>query len=72
MRALIGQFAIDFFILGYNPGHVVGAVIIACAAVVAALYIFFKFREQWTSQWYKRLGSAILMATAVCGMLMFS
>ncbi|KAI8144251.1 hypothetical protein BJV82DRAFT_608864 [Fennellomyces sp. T-0311] len=64
----LGQFAIDFFHLTYKIEYIAGAVIIACAAVIVALYIFFKLRENWTNQWYKRLGSAVLMGVAVCGM----
>lgn len=63
----IGQFAIDFFHLSYKVGYVAGAVVIACAAVVTALYIFFKLREHWSNRWYKRLGSSMLMGLAVCG-----
>lgn len=51
----------------YKPPYVVGAVIIACTAVTAALWIFFKLREQWMNQWYKRLGCAAIMGVAVCG-----
>lgn len=57
----LGQFAIDFFHLTYKVGYVAGAVVIACAAVVTALYIFFKLREHWSNRWYKRLGSSMLM-----------
>ncbi|KAI7886254.1 hypothetical protein K492DRAFT_226012 [Lichtheimia hyalospora FSU 10163] len=64
----LGQFAIRYFILEYNPAYVVGAIIIACAAVTIALSIFFKLREKWANQWYKRLGCALLMAVAVTGM----
>ncbi|KAI9249434.1 hypothetical protein BDA99DRAFT_523777 [Phascolomyces articulosus] len=64
----LGQFAIDFFHLTYKIEYIAGAVIIAVAAVNVALYIFFKLRENWTNQWYKRLGSALLMGIAVCGM----
>ncbi|ORX59813.1 hypothetical protein DM01DRAFT_1381321 [Hesseltinella vesiculosa] len=64
----IGQFAIEFFKLAYKPAYVAGAVVIACTAVTAALLIFFKLREQWANQWYKRLGCAMIMGVAVCGM----
>lgn len=43
------------------------AAVIAVCAVTAALFIFFKLREQWANQWYKRLGCAMLMGVAVCG-----
>ncbi|KAI8879931.1 hypothetical protein K501DRAFT_192481 [Backusella circina FSU 941] len=64
----LGQFAIDFFILKNKIPYVIGAVIIAVCAVTAALFIFFKLREQWANQWYKRVGCALLMGVAVCGM----
>lgn len=68
---LIGQFAIDYFVMVYKVGYIIGAAIIAMSAVTVALYIFFKLRERWMNAWYKRLGCAMLMATAVCGKLFF-
>jgi NO-binding membrane sensor protein with MHYT domain len=62
-----GQFAIEYFHVVYKAPYVVGAAIIACTAVTAALWIFFKLREKWMNQWYKRLGCAMIMAVAVCG-----
>ncbi|RCH91955.1 hypothetical protein CU097_011343 [Rhizopus azygosporus] len=64
----LGQFAVEYFVIGYKRAYVIGAIIIACIAVTIALYIFFKLRENWTDTWYKRLGCAMLMAVAVCGM----
>ncbi|CAO3702422.1 unnamed protein product [Rhizopus stolonifer] len=64
----LGQFAINYFIIVYKKSFVIGAIVIACVAVTAALYIFFKLRENWMNTWYKRLGCAMLMALAVCGM----
>ncbi|CAO3643601.1 unnamed protein product [Mucor hiemalis] len=64
----MGQFAIDYFVMVYKVGYIIGAAIIAMSAVTVALYIFFKLRERWMNAWYKRLGCAMLMATAVCGM----
>lgn len=64
---LIGQFAIDYFVLVYKTGYIIGSAIISMSAVTAALYIFFKLRERWMDAWYKRLGCAMLMALAVCG-----
>ncbi|KAI8987998.1 hypothetical protein BDF20DRAFT_998531 [Mycotypha africana] len=64
----MGQFAIEYFVLVYSIAYLMGAIIIACAAVTIALYIFFKLRERWMNDWYKRLGCALLMALAVCGM----
>lgn len=45
----------------------IAATVIAICAVTAALFIFFKLREQWANQWYKRLGCAMIMAVAACG-----
>lgn len=67
----VGQFAIEYFVLVYEPAYIIGAIIIACFAVTIALYIFFKLREKWMNQWYKRLGCASLMAIAVCGKIWF-
>ncbi|KAI7871995.1 hypothetical protein BDF14DRAFT_1755213 [Spinellus fusiger] len=64
----LGQFAIESFILHYRLSFVGGAIAIACVASTAALYIFFKLREQWANQWYKRLACSMLMGLAVCGM----
>lgn len=45
----------------------IAAVVIAVCAVTVALLIFFKLREQWANQWYKRLACAMLMGGAACG-----
>ncbi|KAI7902828.1 uncharacterized protein BX663DRAFT_508567 [Cokeromyces recurvatus] len=64
----LGQVAVDFFVMKNKTPFVIGALIIAVCAVTTALFIFFKLREQWANQWYKRLGCAMLMGAAVCGM----
>ncbi|CAO3614723.1 unnamed protein product [Cunninghamella blakesleeana] len=64
----LGQFAIQYFRLVYKPPYVIAAVVIACTAVTVALFIFFKLRERWANQWYKRLACACIMGVAVCGM----
>ncbi|KAI8639850.1 hypothetical protein BD408DRAFT_370919 [Parasitella parasitica] len=64
----LGQIAIDFFQMKNKISFVIGASVIAVCAVTGALLIFFKLREQWENQWYKRLGCAMLMGVAVCGM----
>lgn len=68
MDNFVGQVAVDFFILRNKTAFVIGASIIAVCAVTVALFIFFKLREKWANQWYKRLGCAMLMGIAVCGM----
>jgi NO-binding membrane sensor protein with MHYT domain len=64
-----GQLAVAYFILKNKTVYVICAIIIAICAATAALLIFFKLREQWANQWYKRLGCAMLMGVAVCGMI---
>ncbi|KAG1229513.1 hypothetical protein G6F35_002092 [Rhizopus arrhizus] len=64
----LGQLAVAYFILKNKTVYVICAIIIAICAATAALLIFFKLREQWANQWYKRLGCAMLMGVAVCGM----
>lgn len=64
-----GQLAVAYFILKNRTVYVICAIIIAVCAATAALLIFFKLREQWANQWYKRLGCAMLMGVAVCGMI---
>lgn len=59
--------AVDFFVMKNKLAYVVSAAVIAVCAVTVALFIFFKLREKWANQWYKRLGCAMLMGIAVCG-----
>ncbi|KAG1051665.1 hypothetical protein G6F43_006146 [Rhizopus delemar] len=65
----VGQYAIECFTIVYKTGYIIGATVIACVAVTAALYIFFKVRGNWMNSWYRRLGCSMLMALAVCGKL---
>jgi NO-binding membrane sensor protein with MHYT domain len=52
----------------YVLGHLVGSIVLSCAAASCALAVFFKFRDQWQDVWYKRLGCAVFLSLAVCGM----
>lgn len=63
-----GEFGITNYEYSHSPFNVVGAVIIAIAASIIALGAFFRFRESWSSSWWKRSLSAALLAGAVSGM----
>lgn len=52
----------------YAYANVVGAALIAVAASIVALSIFFVFRAAWSNAWWKRLIAAVVMACAVSGM----
>jgi NO-binding membrane sensor protein with MHYT domain len=64
----LGQTGISNYSCSYEPGHVVGAAIIAVFASVTALTVFFILRAAWTNVWWKRALCAILLAGAVSGM----
>jgi NO-binding membrane sensor protein with MHYT domain len=64
----LGNASIQNFACVYNPVNVVGAALIAVAASIVALSLFFVFRAAWTSSWWKRAGSAVILAGAVSGM----
>ncbi|KAI8992433.1 hypothetical protein BDB01DRAFT_778437 [Pilobolus umbonatus] len=64
----IGQASIRYFNVRNRIGHIIGSCTISILAVTLALIIFFKLREQWNDQWYRRLGCATLMGMGVCGM----
>nr|CAG8589006.1 4652_t:CDS:10 [Entrophospora candida] len=53
---------------GTLAGLTVASIIIAIIASNAAIYIFFRLRSKWKNQWHKKLGSALIMGIAVCGM----
>ncbi|RMZ89290.1 hypothetical protein DV736_g3472, partial [Chaetothyriales sp. CBS 134916] len=62
----------DYGILNYHCSYrisnVVGSAVIAVAASLMALSIFFRLRETWTDTWWKRIACAPLLASAVSGM----
>ncbi|KAH8897836.1 hypothetical protein GQ53DRAFT_637355 [Thozetella sp. PMI_491] len=64
----LGNASISNYVCQYNVVNVVGSAIIAVAASIAALSLFFIFRAAWTSSWWKRGASAIVLAGAVSGM----
>lgn len=66
-----GQVAVNFFILKNIFSIMIAAIVIAVCAVNVALFVFFKLREQWENQWYKRLACAMLLGGAACGTIHF-
>ncbi|RMD39869.1 hypothetical protein DV735_g5253, partial [Chaetothyriales sp. CBS 134920] len=52
----------------YHIGNIVGSAVLAVAACLTALYIFFRLRETWTDTWWKRIACAPLLSSAVSGM----
>lgn len=66
----IGQLSIvSIPYIAYNVGNVVGSIVIACVAVIAALYIMFIiFRPKLKHGWPSKIITAIILALAVCCM----
>ncbi|KAI0537035.1 hypothetical protein GGR58DRAFT_473217 [Xylaria digitata] len=64
----IGNASIENYSCQYDLANIVGSVIIAIAASNAALSIFFLSRASWTSSWWKRGLSSVVLASAVSGM----
>ncbi|TDZ28368.1 Signaling protein YkoW [Colletotrichum spinosum] len=64
----LGNNSIDNYICIYNPVNVIGAALIAVAASIVALALFFVFRAAWTNSWWKRAACSVVLAGAVSGM----
>jgi len=64
----LGNASISNYTCVYSIANVVGSALIAVAASIVALAIFFVFRAAWTHSWWKRAISAVLLASAVSGM----
>lgn len=64
----MGQGGIANYVPSYSWGFVVGAAIVAIAANMIALGIFFYFKSTWTNSWLKRVSCASLLALSVSGM----
>ncbi|KAK4684826.1 hypothetical protein P7C73_g5335, partial [Tremellales sp. Uapishka_1] len=66
----IGQLSITGLpYIAYKVSYVVASVIIACGAVMVALYIMFvMLRPKLKQSWYLKIGVAVILATAVCAM----
>ncbi|KAI1624758.1 hypothetical protein EDD37DRAFT_358336 [Exophiala viscosa] len=64
----MGQLGIANYDCTYQVQHVVGAAIIAVAASLIALSVFFTLRDKWIDHWWKRALCAGVLAVAVSGM----
>jgi NO-binding membrane sensor protein with MHYT domain len=64
----LGNASISNYVCVYSIANVVGSALIAVAASIVALAIFFVFRAAWAHHWYNRVLSAIVLAGAVSGM----
>jgi NO-binding membrane sensor protein with MHYT domain len=64
----LGNASINNYVCTYNIANVAFAALIAVAASITALSLFFVFRAAWTNSWWKRAGSAVVLAGAVSGM----
>lgn len=64
----LGQAGISNYTSVYDVKNVVGSAVIAIAASIVALSVFFVLRVTWTNSWWKRALCAIILAGAVSGM----
>jgi NO-binding membrane sensor protein with MHYT domain len=64
----LGQAGVSNYTCVYETTHVVGAAVIAVVASTTALSVFFILRAAWTSSWWKRALTAVILAGAVSGM----
>lgn len=55
--------------VSYSVGNVVGSVVVACAAVIVALYIMFiVLRPKLKHGWFIKVAIACILGAAVCCM----
>ncbi|KAL8368614.1 hypothetical protein RB599_004167 [Gaeumannomyces hyphopodioides] len=64
----LGNASISNYVCEYEQANIVASGIIAIAASSVALAFFFVFRAGWTSAWWKRTISEVILAGAVSGM----
>lgn len=64
----LGQAGIANYDCVYPIAFVIGAIIIAVVASIAALCVFFLFRLAWDIRWWRRPICALVLASAVSGM----
>lgn len=64
----VGNAGIQNYHCRYKPANIAGSAVIAVAASLVALSVFFRLRETWTDSWWKRAFCALVLASAVCGM----
>lgn len=63
-----GNLGASNYTLHYPTRYILASCIIAIGDCIVALMLFFYFKEKWISVLWKRLGCAVLLAVAVCGM----
>ncbi len=64
----IGNFGISNYSLRYVPQYLAASVVIAIGDCLAVLMLFFHWRDQWISDWWKRLLCAVALAGGVSAM----
>jgi NO-binding membrane sensor protein with MHYT domain len=64
----LGQASVSNYTCVYQVTNVVGAAVIAVVASITALSVFFILRAAWTSFWWRRALTAVILAGAVSGM----
>ena len=64
----LGQTGIANYDCVYNIPSIVGSVVVAIAASVIALWVFFVLRAGWTNSWWKRALCAFILSGASSGM----
>ncbi|KAL2755832.1 hypothetical protein ACRALDRAFT_1043121 [Sodiomyces alcalophilus JCM 7366] len=64
----LGEYSVSNYECIYEISSVIGSAIIAVAASIVSLALFFVFRAAWTNTWWKRGACAIVLAGAVSGM----
>ena len=70
MSDYIGQLSInDMPYIAYKADYVAGSIIIACSAVIIALYILFvMLRPKLKHSWHLKSVVAAILSVAVCAM----
>ncbi|KAL8336121.1 hypothetical protein RB601_000109 [Gaeumannomyces tritici] len=64
----LGNASISNYVCEYEQANIVASGIIAIAASSVSLALFFVLRVGWTSSWWKRTISEVILAGAVSGM----
>jgi NO-binding membrane sensor protein with MHYT domain len=64
----LGQTGVSNYTCVYEVKNIVGAAVIAVVASTTALSVFFILRAAWSSSWWKRALTAVILAGAVSGM----
>ncbi|KAL8397552.1 hypothetical protein RB594_004311 [Gaeumannomyces avenae] len=64
----LGNASISNYVCEYEKANIVASGIIAIAASSVSLALFFVLRVDWTSSWWKRIISEVILAGAVSGM----